>query len=74
MTNDPWALGGALWAVVAGGSLLLGWGLAYALSGRRWLRLYRGDPATHAHVESAGWLVVISILARAGLALQLIGH
>jgi hypothetical protein len=49
-------------------------GLAYGLSGRRWLRLYRGDPATRARAESAGWLVVISALALAGLALLLIGH
>ncbi|WP_322752999.1 hypothetical protein [Frankia sp. Cas3] len=50
-------------------------GLAYTLSGRRWLRLYRGDPATHARAESAGWLVVISALALAALALLvLVGH
>lgn len=41
---------------------------------RRWLRLYRGDPATHARGEAAGWLVVISALGLAGLALLVIGH
>jgi hypothetical protein len=73
------ALAAAFWAAFAG----LWWlvavcacagGLAYGLSGRRWLRLYRGDPATHARGEAAGWLVVISALALAGLALLVIGH
>ena len=59
------ALGAAFWAALAG----LWWlvavcacagGLGYALSGRRWLRLYRGDPAAYARGESAGWLVVIA--------------
>ncbi len=78
-TSYALALGAAFWAALAG----LWWlvavcacagGLAYTLSGRRWLRLYRGDPATHARAESAGWLVVISALALAGLALLLTGH
>jgi len=78
-TSYVLALSAALWASFAG----LWWlvavcsgagGLAYALSGRRWLRIYRGDPATHARGESAGWLVVISTLALAGLVLLVIGH
>src|SRR2546421_5228 len=73
------ALAAAFWAAFAGRWWLVAvcacaGGLAYGLSGRRWLRLYRGDPATHARAESAGWLVVISALALAGLALLLIGH
>jgi hypothetical protein len=78
-TSYALALGAAFWAALAG----LGWlvavcacagGLAYTLSGRRWVRLYRGDPARHARAESAAWLVVISALALAGLALLLVGH
>ncbi|MGH3381991.1 MAG: hypothetical protein ACRDP6_45415 [Actinoallomurus sp.] len=79
-TSYALALGAAFWAALAG----LWWlvavcacagGLAYTLSGRRWLHLYRGDPATHARAESAGWLVVISALALAALALLvLVGH
>lgn len=77
-TSYVLALGAALWAAFAG----LWWlvalcscagGLAYAVSGRRWWRLYRADPATHARAESAGWLMVISALAVAGLALLVIG-
>jgi hypothetical protein len=78
-TSYALALGGALWAALAG----LWWlmavcacagGLAYTLSGRRWLRLYRGDPATHAPGESALWLVAISALAVAGLVLLVVGR
>ncbi|MEP7161072.1 MAG: hypothetical protein ABI746_08200 [Dermatophilaceae bacterium] len=44
-------------------------GLAYALSGRQWLRRYHGDPARHARAESAAWLAVMIVLALAGLVL-----
>lgn len=44
-------------------------GLGYALSGRQWLRRYRGDPAEHARAESTAWLVVVGVLALAGLLL-----
>lgn len=78
-TSYGLALGAAFWAAFAGLWWLaalcsLAGGLAYAVGGRRWLRLYREDPATHARAESAGWLVVISVLALAGLALLVIGH
>jgi hypothetical protein len=46
-------------------------GLLYVLSGRRWVRLYRGDPATHSRGESVLVLVVISLLAVVGLVLLL---
>jgi hypothetical protein len=71
------ALGAAFWAALTG----LWWlvvvcactgGLAYTLNGRRWLRLYRGDPATHARAESAGWLAVIAALALAALTLMVL--
>ncbi|MCK9897691.1 hypothetical protein [Frankia sp. AgB32] len=68
------ALGGAFWAALTGRWWLVALcacagGLAYAGSGRRWLRLYRRDPAAHARGEPAGWLVVLSALALAVLAL-----
>lgn len=77
-TSYGLALGAAFWAAFAGRCWLVAvcaraGGLGYALSGRRCLRLYRGDPATHARAESVGWLVVVSALALAGLALLLIG-
>jgi hypothetical protein len=67
LTVACWAaLAGRWWlvAVCAGAG-----GLGYALSGRRWVRRYRGDPASHARAESAGWLVAGSALALAAMAL-----
>lgn len=49
-------------------------GLAYALSGRQWLRRYRGDPARHARAESAAWLTIMLVLAVAGLVLLVAGR
>ena len=47
-------------------------GVLYVLSGRRrWLRLYRGDPAGRSRGESVLVLVVISALAVVGLVLLL---
>lgn len=66
------ALGGAMWSAfeetwwltvacaVAGG-------VAYALSGRRWMRAYRSDPGAHGRGESAAWVVVVGTLALTGL-------
>jgi len=73
-TSYALALGAAFWAGLTGlwwlvAACACAGGLAYTLSGRRWWRLYRGDPATHARAESAGWLVVISALALAALTL-----
>jgi hypothetical protein len=71
------ALGAAIWAAydarwwlvalcsVAGGA-------AYALSGRRWIRTYREQPAVRARGESATWLAMVGLAAVAGLALLLI--
>jgi hypothetical protein len=47
-------------------------GAAYALSGRRWFRAYRADPALHANAESVAWLGLITVAAFAALALLLI--
>jgi hypothetical protein len=58
--GDHWWLVG-LWSVVGGG--------AYALSGRRWMRNYRADPAAHARGESFAWLVLLAAAAIGGLAL-----
>ena len=43
------------------------------MSGRRWVRIYRGEPATHARGESAAWLAALGVLALAGLVLLMIG-
>jgi hypothetical protein len=48
-------------------------GAAYAYSGRRWLRSYRNDPATHARGESAWWLAAACLLAVSAGAALLVG-
>jgi hypothetical protein len=58
--GDHWWLVG-LWSVVGGG--------AYALSGRRWMRRYRADPAAYARGESFAWLILLAAAAIGGLAL-----
>lgn len=50
----------------------LGGGGAYALSGLRWLRGYRSEPAARARGESAAWLALGGAAALTGLALLLI--
>jgi len=54
----------AIWSTIGGA--------AYALSGRRWLSVYRAEPARHAQAESAVWFGVMAVAALAGLALLLI--
>jgi len=71
------ALGGAIWAAYGSrwwlaGLFSLAGGGAYALSGRRWLRTYRAEPAVHARGESAAWLAALGVVAAAGLALLLL--
>jgi hypothetical protein len=56
---DRWWLV-ALWSTVGGA--------AYALSGRRWMHGYRGDPAGHARGESLAWLGLMMVAAIGGLA------
>jgi hypothetical protein len=68
------ALGAALWAAFAGhwwmvAMCALAGGAAYALSGVRWLRAYREQPALHARGESAAALLLLTLVALAGLAL-----
>lgn len=70
----PLSLGGAIWSAfdevwwlvvvcaVAGG-------VAYALSGRAWLRRYRAEPARYSRGESAAWLATAGMLAVAGVLL-----
>ena len=71
--------GAAIWAAFAGAWWLVGLsslagGLTYAMSGRRWVRIYRGEPAAHARGESAAWLAVAATLALAGLVLLMVGR
>lgn len=71
------ALGAAAWAGLEKQWLLvllcaLGGGVAYALSGLRWLRGYRAQPVARARGESAAWLALSGAVALAGLALLLI--
>ena len=67
-----WAAFVGAWGVVALSSLA--GGVTYAASGRRWVRIYRGEPAAHARGESVAWLVTIVVLALAGLVLLVIGR
>ena len=62
-----WAAYGDHWWLVALWSAL--GGVAYALSGDRWMRRYRGDPAAHARGESLAWLALVTAAALSGLAM-----
>lgn len=71
------ALGAAIWAAYGGWWWLVAlWsilgGVAYALSGRRWMRTYRAQPAVHGRGESALLLALVAIAAIAGLVLLLL--
>lgn len=65
-----WSAFEAQWWLV--GLFALGGGVAYALSGLRWLRAYQTQPATRARGESAAWLALGGAAALAGLALLVI--
>lgn len=67
MAAAVWAAFESTWWLVLLGALA--GGVGYDLSGRRWVRLFRGDPATHSRGESALWLAVLVVLAVAGLVL-----
>ncbi|HEX8104074.1 MAG TPA: hypothetical protein VF533_15755 [Solirubrobacteraceae bacterium] len=72
------ALGAAIWAGSAGRWWLVAlWsvagGAAYTLSGRRWMRRYRGDPAAHARGESLAWLALAAVAALGGVGLLVLG-
>ncbi len=60
------------WWLVATSSII--GGALYALNGRRWLRAYRTEPASHARGESLTWLALLTVAALAGLALLLLYH
>jgi hypothetical protein len=62
-----WVGYGDQWWLVAPCSAL--GGTAYALSGRRWVRRYRADPAAHARGESLAWLALTTAAVIGGLAL-----
>jgi hypothetical protein len=69
----PLALGAAIWSAYdERWWLVVLWssvgGAAYALSGRRWMHTYRGDPAAHARGESLAWLALVTAAAVGGLA------
>src|SRR4051812_34177383 len=73
----PVALGAAIWAAYAERWWLAAlWslvgGAAYALSGRRWMRTYRGNPAAHARGESLAWLTLMAVAALGGLGMLFI--
>jgi hypothetical protein len=73
------ALGVALWAAFAERWWLVAvcapaGGAAYALSGARWLRAYRAQPALHARGESAAALALLAVIALAGLALLVLAR
>jgi hypothetical protein len=49
-------------------------GAAYAVSGHRWMRAYRAQPARHARGESTAWLAVLAAAALTGLLLLVLAH
>lgn len=68
------ALAGAMWAGFAGVWWLvpvcaLAGGVGFAVSGARWVRTYRSDPAEHARGESVAFLLVLGVLAACGVVL-----
>lgn len=72
-------LAGALWAGYSGvwwvvPVCAVAGGVGFAVSGARWVRVYRADPATHSRGESAVLLAVLGALAAAGIVLLLVAH
>jgi hypothetical protein len=72
------AMGGAVWAAFEARWWLVGLcaiagGVGYALSGVRWMRTYRGDPAAHSRGESVLLLVALAVPLLAGAVLLLVG-
>lgn len=70
----PLSLGGAIWSAFDEVWWLVALcatagGVAYALSGRAWLRRYRSEPARYSRGESAAWLATAGALAVAGVLL-----
>ena len=61
-----------LWWLV--GVAAAGGGFVYVVSGRRWLRAYRRDPARYGTAKSTVWSAIAAMLALAGLALLVAGR
>lgn len=72
MGTAVWAAFSEAWWFVAVFSVV--GGLGYGLSGRRWLRIYRGDPAAHGRPDSTAWLALVALAALAGLVALVIEH
>ena len=73
-TSYAVALGFAVWAGVSSSWWLvaccaIGGGVAYAVSGRRWLAEYRAEPAAHSRGESAVSLALLAVPVAAGVLL-----
>jgi hypothetical protein len=73
------ALAAAIWAAYAAQGWLvalssLAGGAAYALSGHRWMRSYRAQPALHARGDSPAWPALLAAAAVAGVALAVLGR
>lgn len=62
-----WAAFDELWWLVA--LCATAGGVAYALSGRAWLRQHRSEPARYSRGESVAWVATVGALAVAGLLL-----
>ncbi len=78
-TSEALALGAAIWSAYAErwwlvAACSVAGGVAYALSGRRWLRTYRAGPEAHARGESPGLLVMIIAIAVAGVAVLVLNR
>ena len=72
------AMGFAIWAAFEESWWLVGLcamagGVGYALCGVRWMRSYRGDPATHSRGESVLLMAVLAVPLLAGVVLLLVG-
>ncbi len=72
------AMGAAIWAAFEERWWLVGLcaiagGVGFALCGVRWMRSYRGDPATHSRGESVLLLVALFVPLLAGAVLLLVG-
>ncbi|HSV41284.1 MAG TPA: hypothetical protein VLI04_21155 [Nocardioidaceae bacterium] len=71
------AVGAAIWAAFEEAWWLVGLcaiagGVAYSLCGVRWMRSYRGDPASQSRGESALLLTALGVSLFAGIALLVV--
>jgi hypothetical protein len=73
------ALGFAIWAAYEEAWWLTAFcsiagGAAYAVSGGRWMRAYRAEPAVHGRGESLAWLTALGVAAIAGVVLLVVNR